>query len=212
MPHRGNAYQSIIFAAQQALDKTGELPRTNAALAALSGLDEGQVSNIFRTKADIYEGLLYQATTLLNDALRQGVIEAATDDPVQQMLSIGRSYLTWAEKNPALFRLLANGLNGEIQPDSTLHRFTISMRDLYRRKLTEMQNLGILTPGTDVELAMLTLHCLVKGGNMMFLTRSTDPWFNDDPRPTAEIAERIFVEFLDRLTGRRIEAGAAALA
>ncbi|RCW88823.1 hypothetical protein [Paracoccus lutimaris] len=208
MPHRGNAYQSIIFAAQQALDETGELPRTNAALAALSGLDEAQVSNIFRTKADIYEGLLYQATTLLNDALRQGVIDSATDDPVKQMLSIGRSYLSWADHNPVLFRLIANGLNGEIRPDSTLHRFTISMRDLYRRKLTEMQRLGILSPDTDIELAMLTLHCLVKGGNMMFLTRATDPWFSDDSRPTAEIAERIFIEFLDSLTGRRLSTAA----
>lgn len=200
MPHRGNVYQSVIFAAQQSLDATGELPTTPSALAALSGLDETQITSVFRTTADIYEGLLYHATTLLNDALRQGVIDAATDDPVKQMLSIGRSYLAWADKNPALFKLIANGLNGEIRPDSTLHRFTISMRDLYRRKLTEMQRLGILLPGTDIELAMLTLHCLVKGGNMMFLTRRTDPWFADDPRSTAEIAERIFVEFIDKLT------------
>ena len=203
MPHRGNVYQSVIFAAQQSLDATGELPTTPSALAAQSGLDETQISSIFRTTADIYEGLLYHATTLLNDALRQGVIDAATDDPVRQMLSIGRSYLAWAEHNPALFRLIANGLNKEIPPDSTLHRFTISMRDLYRRKLTEMQRLGILSPETDIELTMLTLHCLVKGGNMMFLTRGTDPWFADDPRSTAEIAERIFVEFLDSLTKHR---------
>ncbi len=203
MPHRGNVYQSVIFAAQQTLDATGELPNTPAALAALSGLDETQISSIFRTTADIYEGLLYHATTLLNDALRQGVIDAATDDPVKQMLSIGRTYLSWADHNPVLFRLIANGLNGEIRPDSTLHRFTISMRDLYRRKLTEMQRLGILSPETDIELAMLTLHCLVKGGNMMFLTRTTDPWFADDSRSTADIAERIFVEFLDSLTGRK---------
>lgn len=203
MPHRGNLYQSVIFAAQQTLDATGELPTTPSALAALSGLDATQISSIFRTTADIYEALLYHATTLLNDALRQGVIDAATDDPVKQMLSIGHSYLAWAEKNPALFRLIANGLNGEIRPDSTLHRFTISMRDLYRRKLTEMQRLGILPPDTDIELAMLTLHCLVKGGNMMFLTRKTDPWFAEDPRSTAEIAEEIFVEFLDNLTERK---------
>ena len=114
MPHRGNAYQSIIFAAQQALDETGELPRTNAALAALSGLDEGQVSNIFRTKADICRGAALPGRRR-NDALRQGVIEAATDDPVQQMLSIGRSFSP-GPKNPACIRLLANGLNGEIQP------------------------------------------------------------------------------------------------
>ena len=63
--------------------------------------------------------------------------------------------------------------------------------------------LGILPPETDIELAMLTLHCLVKGGNMMFLTRKTDPWFAEDPRSTAEIAEEIFVEFLDNLTERK---------
>ena len=199
MPHRGNVYQSVIFAAQQTLDATGKLPNTPAALAALSGLDETQISSIFRTTADIYEGLLYHATTLLNDALHQGVIDAATDDPVKQMLSIGRSYLSWADHNPVLFRLIANGLNGEIRPDSTLHRFTISMRDLYRRKLTEMQRLGILSADTDIEISTMMLHCLVKGGNMMFLTRNTDPWFEHDDRSTIALAENIFTEFLRNL-------------
>ncbi len=206
MPHRGNLYQSVIFTAQQVLDDTGELPKTSAALAKLCGLDDAQIGAIFNSTADVYEALLYHATTLLNDALRQGVIDAATADPIRQMLSIGRSYVLWADHNPALFRLIANGLNGEIKTDGTLHRFTISMRDLYRRKLTEMQRLGMLPPETDIELAMLTLHCLVKGGNMMFLTRANDPWFDGDPRPTAEIAEQIFVEFMSNLTGRKLSA------
>ena len=130
MPHRGNVYQSVIFAAQQSLDATGELPTTPSALAAQSGLDETQISSIFRTTADIYEGLLYHATTLLNDALRQGVIDAATDDPVRQMLSIGRSYLAWAEHNPALFRLIFSSAKTDVADPDLQAAGTIAYRHL----------------------------------------------------------------------------------
>ena len=199
MESRGNLYQNVIFAAQKALDETGELPRTPAQLAQLSGIDEADIRNIFGSAAQLHEALLYHAVTLLNDAVRQSVISANTSDPVKQLRAIGHGYLSWAESNPALFRLVVGGLNGEIRPDSTLYRFTVSMRDLYRRKLTEMKRLGILAPDTDIDISTMMLHCLVKGGNMMFLTRNTDPWFEDDRRSTLVLAESIFAEFLRNL-------------
>lgn len=202
MNHRGNLYQKLIIIAQKALEESGEIPSSAEELAQISGIDVTGIKNAFPSREDMREGLLYQATVLLDDALRAGVTEAATSDPAMQMLAIGRSYLNWAENNPALFRLLVTALNGEIKPDSILHRFSIAMRDLYQRKLTEMKRLGILPPDTDIELAMLTLHCLVKGGNMLFLTRHTDPWYEDERRSTAEIAEQIFVQFLKDLTAR----------
>ncbi len=127
------------------------------------------------------------------------MINANSSDPLKQLRAIGHGYLCWAENNPTLFRLVVDGLNGEITPESTLYRFTVSMRDLYRRKLTEMQRLGILSADTDIEISTMMLHCLVKGGNMMFLTRNTDPWFEHDDRSTIALAENIFTEFLRNL-------------
>ena len=199
----GNLYQSVIFAVQKFLDDNGHLPADLAELASAAGIDEAGMRVMFSSTEALHEGMIYHAVTLLNDALRAGVIAAATDDPIAQLHSIAHSYVTWAGDNPALFRLFVSAMNGTIQPDSTLHRHTSSMRDLYHRKLTEAQRLGILSADTDIDISMMMLHCLVKGGNMMFLTRKTDPWFSDDPRSTAEIAERIFVEFLDGLTERK---------
>lgn len=196
MEGRGNVYQNLIFAAQKALEETGELPVTPDALAQSSGISEKDIRSTFETAEDLHEGLLYQAVVLLNDAVRQSVINANTPDPLQQLRAIGDGYLTWAEQNPALFRLVVNGLNGEIKPDSTLHRFTVSIRDLYHRKFSEMQRLGQLAPDTDIEIMTMMLHCLTKGGNMMFLTRDTDPWFEGDSRSTVVLAEKIFDEFL----------------
>ncbi|MFC3528341.1 hypothetical protein ACFOMH_09140 [Paracoccus mangrovi] len=199
MESRGNVYQNLIFAAQKALDETGELPSIPAQLSQLSGIDETDIGNIFRSDRQLHEALLYHAVTLLNDAVRQSVINANSSDPLKQLRAIGHGYLCWAENNPTLFRLVVDGLNGEITPESTLYRFTVSMRDLYRRKLTEMQRLGILSADTDIEISTMMLHCLVKGGNMMFLTRNTDPWFEHDDRSTIALAENIFTEFLRNL-------------
>lgn len=199
MEGRGTIYQGLIFAAQEYLEDKGHLPQDPAELAALAQVDAGEIRGMFGSAEDLREGLVYHAVTLLNDALRQGVIDAGTDDPIAQMHSIAHSYLGWAEANPTLFRLLVNGLCGPINPDGTLHRFTRSMRDLYHRKLSEAQRLGILSADTDIELSTMMLHCLVKGGNMMFLTRNTDPWFDGDPRPTRELAEQIFAEFMANL-------------
>ncbi|KRW97608.1 hypothetical protein [Paracoccus sp. MKU1] len=199
MEGRGNIYQSLIFAAQEYLEETGHLPSDPGELARYTEASEDDILSMFGSTDKLHEGLIYHAVTLLNDALRQGVIDAHTSDPIEQMHSIGHSYLNWAEKNPTLFRLLVNGLNGPIKPDSALHRYTSSMRDLYHRKLTEAQRLGILAEDTDIELSIMMLHCLVKGGNMMFLTRSTDPWFDGDTRSTRELAERIFAEFMGNL-------------
>lgn len=196
MESRGNVYQNLIFAAQKTLDETGELPPRPCDLAAATGVSKDDIRKIFASTEALYEGLLYHAVTLLNDAVRQSVINENTPDPLRQLRAIGHGYLTWAAQNPALFRLIVNGLNGQIKPDSTLYRFTVSMRDLYRRKLSEMQRLGQLAPEADIEIATMMLHCLVKGGNMMFLTRDTDPWFEDDRRSTAELAEKILSEFL----------------
>ncbi|UFM63348.1 hypothetical protein LOS78_04065 [Paracoccus sp. MA] len=199
MESRGNIYQTLIFAAQEHLEETGHLPSDPGDLAARADASPEEIRTMFSSTEELHEGLIYHAVTLLNDALRQGVIEADTSDPIAQMHSIGHSYLNWAESNPTLFRLLVNGLNGAIRPDSALHRYTSSMRDLYHRKFSEAQRLGILSEEADVEILTMMLHCLVKGGNMMFLTRSTDPWFDGDPRSTRELAERIFTEFMDNL-------------
>lgn len=199
MEGRGNIYQGLIFAAQDYLEGNGRLPDDPAELAGYGKASAQEIRNIFQSREDLCEGLVYHAVTLLNDALREGVIGANTSDPIEQLHSIAHSYLAWAEANPTLFKLLVDGLCGPIRPDSALHRYTSSMRDLYHRKLTEAQQLGILSEDADIELSTMMLHCLVKGGNMMFLTRSTDPWFDGDARSTRDLAESIFAEFMRNL-------------
>lgn len=199
MNSRGNIYQNLIFAAQAHLDRTGALPADLAEFSRLTRTPEDEIRDLFGSVDELLEGLIYHAVTLLNDALREGAISCSSSDPFVQLHAIADSYLGWAEANPALFRLLVTGLNGPIQPGSTLHRYTSSMRDLYHRKLIEARRLGLLAEDTDIEVAMMMLHCIVKGGNMMFLTRATDPWFADDSRSTVELAKSIFSQFMDNM-------------
>ncbi|WJS85874.1 hypothetical protein [Paracoccus sp. TOH] len=199
MESRGNVYQRLIFAAQDYLGRNGQLPADLAEFAQFAGIGEDEVGDVFQSPEDLHEGMIYHGVTLLNDALRAGAVSSTTSDPIVQLRAIAHGYLVWADRNPALFRLLVAALNGPIKPDSTLHRYTSSMRDLYRRKLVEAQRLGILAEETDIELATMMLHCLVKGGNMIFMTRATDPWFAQDDRSTPELAERIFGMFMDNL-------------
>ncbi|WP_323717592.1 TetR/AcrR family transcriptional regulator [Paracoccus aminovorans] len=199
MEIQGNLYQNLIFAAQEYLDRTGHLPQDLSEFARDIGMAEDEIRTLFSSVEELHEGLIYHAVTLLNDALRQGAIAANAADPIAQLHAIADSYLAWAEGNPPLFRLLVTGLNGPIKPDSALHRYTSSMRDLYHRKLLEAKRLGILDESTDIEVATMMLHCIVKGGNMIFLTRSTDPWFDGETRSTVDLAKSIFSQFMDNM-------------
>ncbi|UXU80443.1 WHG domain-containing protein [Paracoccus sp. SMMA_5_TC] len=127
MESRGNIYQTLILAAQSHLEEKGYIPEDLDDFAARCSLAADEILAVFPSTSDLREGLIYQAVTLLNDALRDGVIHAASDDPLVQLRAIGHAYLKWAEANPALFRMLVTALNGPIEPDSTLHRYTSSM-------------------------------------------------------------------------------------
>jgi hypothetical protein len=197
MEGRGNLYQTLIFAAKDWLDEAGTIPADLGEFARTLGMAEDEVRSLFASPEDLLEGVIYHAVTLLNDALREGAVSSITDDPIVQLRAIANSYLCWAERNPALFRLLVAGLNEPLQQDSTLHRFTLSMRDLYHRKLSEAKRLGILAEDTDIDLATVMLHCVAKGGNMILLTRETDPWFAGNPRSSVELANGIFQKFMD---------------
>lgn len=155
------------------------------------------VRQSFHSLDELRDGMIYDGVILLNDALRQGIIESDPHSPDAQLRSLARSYGDWAQENPALFRLLIEGLAGDLPHDSTLYRFTLSIRDLFERKLNEMKTLGLLSPETDIARVMLLLHCMIRGANLIFIGRSTDPWVQHDTRSTGNLAESVFDEFMN---------------
>ncbi|WP_423206749.1 hypothetical protein E2974_17295 [Paracoccus yeei] len=197
MASQGNLYQTLVMAAKEHLDRTGRLPDSVAALASLAKVDLKDAQQIFTSPQAIYDGLIYQGVILLNDALREGVLETDSQDPVSQLRALAEGYGEWAERNPALFRLLSEGLNQPMAEDGTLHRYTLSMRELFLRKLTEMRDLGILAKDTDLNDLLLVLHALVKGANTLFTTRSFDPWLHGDSRSSRLLTRIVFDEFIN---------------
>ncbi|SMO50331.1 TetR/AcrR family transcriptional regulator [Paracoccus laeviglucosivorans] len=197
MAEQGNLYQKLIVTAKELLDRGEVLPGTIHELAHIAEVDPDAAQHCFASMEDLDEGLLYHAVVLLNDSLRKGMIGSASRRPDMQLRSLARSYSEWASDNPTLFRLLTQGLNGTFADDSALHRFTLSMRDLFERKFHEMCDLGILDPKTDVPKLILMLHCLVRGGNIVIIERATDPWLQQDERAAAMMAADIFDDFLD---------------
>lgn len=195
----GNLYQNLILAAQGQLDAEGVLPGSADELARLAGVSADEVRSLFGSSDALREGLIYQAVELLNDALRRGVLQSGSDNPHDQLRSLARSYSAWAAANPGLFRLIAQGLNEPLAGDSTLYRFTTSMRDLFERKLKQMRNLGILGEDADIAPILLIMHCVMKGANALILTRDHDPWYADDPRSGPEMTVEMFDHFLNGL-------------
>ncbi len=199
MADRSSLYQKLIKAAKNVLEEQGKLPASLSDLAVLAGVDSDEVRQNFHSMHDLHDGLIYDGVILLNDALRQGIIESDPKSPEAQLRSLARSYGDWAQKNPALFRLLIDGLVGDLPVESALYRFTISIRELFERKLNEMKNLGVFGPETDISRIMLTLHCLIRGANLVFIGRGTDPWVQHDTRSTGNLAEDVFDEFMNGL-------------
>lgn len=197
MPDQGNIYQKLIFAAKGLLDRGEDFPSDMRDVAALACVDADAAQLCFPTMEDLHEGLLYHAVVLLNDAMRKGMVNAVSKRPDMQLRSLARSYSDWASDNPALFRLLIQGLNGAVPDDSALYRFTMSMRDLFLRKFQEMCDLGMLDPKTDLPRLILVLHCLVRGGNMVLMDGNTDPWLRQDARASGLMVADIFNDFMD---------------
>lgn len=197
MQNQGNLYQTLIKAAKSLIVDKRKLPDSLDEFAVLVRVDQAEVKETFPTIADLREALIYDGVTLLNDALRQGLIDSDPRSPDAQLRSLARSYGNWAQENPALFSLVIQGLAGEMAPDSTLYRFTTSIRELFERKLNEMKSLGVLRQDTDITRIMLALHCLLRGANLIFIGRHTDPWLQGDTRPSGNIAEAVFDEFMN---------------
>ena len=145
----------------------------------------------------IFDACDIQRMSHSEGALREGVLETDSQDPVSQLRALAEGYGEWAERNPALFRLLSEGLNQPKAEDGTLHRYTLSMRELFLRKLTEMRDLGILAKDTDLNDLLLVLHALVKGANTLFTTRSFDPWLHGDSRSSRLLTRIVFDEFIN---------------
>ncbi|MTH35222.1 hypothetical protein GL279_11470 [Paracoccus limosus] len=197
MSDPGNLYQNLIKTAKTAVEKQGALPSSLDDLAALAGVAPQEVRACFATLDDLREGVIYDSVMLLNDALRQGIIESDPHSPDAQLRSLARSYGDWAYRHPRLFAMLVDGLMGDLPTDSTLYRFTISIRQLFERKLHEMIDIGMLDKTADIDRIILFLHCLIRGANVVFVGRGTDPWTKDDERPGANLAEDVFDQFLD---------------
>lgn len=197
MADQGNLYQKLIMAAQDRLDRAQPLPDTLEDLARQADLDPAEAIRCFANMEELREGLLYHSVVLLNDALRRGMVGAASRRPDRQLRSLAHSYSEWASANPTLFRLLNEGLNAPMTEDSALYRFTMSMRDLFERKFQEMCDLQILDPKTDLRRLILMLHCLVRGGNSVIVEQATDPWLGERERLSPTIAAEIFDDFLD---------------
>ncbi|MFT4013260.1 MAG: hypothetical protein QM682_07610 [Paracoccus sp. (in: a-proteobacteria)] len=199
MPIRGNLYQSLISAAKAHLVDSGVLPGTLDELAQLAGAPAEDVRQSFASMAEVRDGLIYDGVVLLNDALRQAIIQSDPDSPEAQLRALARSYGDWAQENRPLFRLLIDALAEDVAPESAVYRFTLSIRGVFERKLQEMKTLGILAPETDLERIILVLHCLIRGANLVFAGRGTDPWTKGDLRSNGNLAEAIFDEFMNGL-------------
>lgn len=197
MSDPGNQYQNLIRTAKACLVEGGVLPNSLDSLAHMAGVDIQDVRASFKTVEALREGLIYDSVILLNDALRQGIIESDPKSPDAQLRSLARSYGEWAQQNPAQFAMLAEGLVGEIKPDTALYRFTLSIRDLFKRKLHEMVDVGILAEGTDIDRIVLLLHCVIRGANSVFVGRANDLWIQDDTRSYGNLAQDVFDQFMD---------------
>ncbi|TWI38166.1 TetR/AcrR family transcriptional regulator [Paracoccus sulfuroxidans] len=196
MSPQGNVYQKLISAAQEELGKTGVIPGSAKELSHLAGLSEQDVQDNFGSVQDLRDGLIYQGITMLNDRLREGLVESDPNDPIAQLNSMAVSYANWAYENTALLTLITHGMAQPMQEDSTLYRFNISMRDLLRRKLQHMQSLGILSQDADLNVLMVALHCMIKGANTMFIVGPGDRWFQDDSHDVRATVTSMFAQFL----------------
>lgn len=103
--HHGNLRQELLAAARRDLRKKGKENLSLRALAREIGVSQTAPYRHFADKPALLAALAAQGFTELTDCTRQA-LQAAGDNPEAMLNGAGRAYVSFARKNPELFKLM----------------------------------------------------------------------------------------------------------
>lgn len=173
--HHGSLREELLTRAAEVIGEHGIEALTLRGLARDLGVSHGAPNRHFKSREELLATL---ATSAWHDAREATLKQADTvgDDPWIRLNAMGRGYLTWAIKNPALF---AAATHPDVRryADEVLVRSNEAFEATIRQAVEAAQAHG---RHTDVNLTVLSLYTnAVPFGAAMLLS---NPAFANDER------------------------------
>lgn len=167
----------IVEAGMRLLFETGdEEAVTIRSVAKAVGVSPPSIYLHFQDKA----ALLLAVCEATFDDLDAYIEERAVgiDDLGEELRARGRAYITFGLENPEQYRILFMTRPPELQPPGVL-----PAPAAFEHHLDAVQracDAGVLAPGTDPELAALTLWAAVHGLTSLLIAKPDFPWPDRD--------------------------------
>ncbi|ATQ42229.1 TetR/AcrR family transcriptional regulator [Caulobacter mirabilis] len=168
--HHGDLRRALVEAARRILENEGPSALSLRAVAREAGVSPAAPYHHFKDKGELLDAVAHVGWDMLGDEMRAS--RAAAVDDRQAMTEIGVAYVRFAQKHPALYRVmydcsrdkvaLPEGLKGE---DSAYCMVQDAFRKAAGPEVSEM----------DVELATIAAWCAAHGLAEMSAFHQFDP-------------------------------------
>lgn len=171
--HHGDLPNALIAAATAIISQSGVESVSVREVARRAGVSPGAPFRHFPTRDALLAAVAAQAMERLAEAVRAE--QAGTDhDPLGQIEAIGLAYLTWAQANPAHFRVVSQRTLVDL--DGRSRRLNDEIRARMLALLTMAKSGGQIRRDVDVETVLLSCRALVYGLARMFVDGHFPEW------------------------------------
>lgn len=114
--HHGDLSRALVAAGRRILESEGPAALSLRAVAREAGVSPAAPYHHFKDKGELLDAVAEEGWSELGMAIAQG--RARTDNPKLAMTEIGVAYVSFARRNPALYRLMYHAAcDREMMPD-----------------------------------------------------------------------------------------------
>jgi AcrR family transcriptional regulator len=142
------------------IEESGPERVTVREAATRAGVSSGAPFRHFPTRTALLTAVAEESMARLRWEIATALDQAADDEPLARFYALGTTYLRWASRNPAHFRVISDRSLVDVEGSESLRRDNAEIRELMDQLLAEAQRGGLLRT-VDVGLAPVAARALI---------------------------------------------------
>lgn len=157
--HHGDLRRALVDAARRILENEGPSALSLRAVAREAGVSPAAPYHHFKDKGELLDAVAHEGWDMLGDCMREGRDRAR--DVRQVMTEIGVSYVQFAQRHPALYRVMYDASRDKVALPEGMKSDQDSAYCMVQDAFREAA--GPEVPEIDVELATIAAWCAAHG-------------------------------------------------
>ncbi|HRD45699.1 MAG TPA: TetR/AcrR family transcriptional regulator [Caulobacter sp.] len=169
--HHGDLRRALVDAASRILENEGPSALSLRAVAREAGVSPAAPYHHFKDKGELLDAVAHVGWDILGEGMREARESAA--DPRQVMTEIGVAYVQFAQRHPALYRVMYDASRDKTSLPEGMKSDQDSAYCMVQDAFREAA--GPEVPEIDVELATIAAWCAAHGLAEMNAFHQFDP-------------------------------------